>query len=127
MQSIFAAMVMGLGLMAVTLAVSPFLPGWLHADAEIYDTAARYFFIVSLPMLFRSATIIFSSCLRAAGDTRTPMRVSLLMNLTNIGFNALLIFPPARCGWEASCCPGQGWGWKAPPLPLPCPIWSAAH
>lgn len=110
MQSIFAAVVMGLGLMILTLAVSPFLPGWLHADAEIYDTAAHYFFIVSLPMLFRSATIIFSSCLRAAGDTRTPMRVSLLMNLTNICFNALLIFPTGTVRLGNLVLPGAGLG-----------------
>lgn len=110
MQSVFAAIVMGLGLMAITLAVTPFLPGWLHADAEIYDTSARYFFIVCLPMLFRSFTIIFSSCLRAAGDTRTPMRVSILMNLVNICLNAVLIFPTGMINLFGYALPGAGLG-----------------
>ncbi len=110
MQSIFAVLVMGLGLMAITLAVTPFLPGWLHAEEVIYDTSARYFFIVSLPMLFRASSIIFSSCLRAAGDTRTPMRVSILMNIVNICLNAVLIFPTGTVTLFGFAFPGAGLG-----------------
>ena len=56
------------------------MPVWMQADSEIAETAGKYFFILYTPMLLRAASIIFGTALRAAGDTRTPMRVSLLMN-----------------------------------------------
>ncbi|MDE7121913.1 MAG: MATE family efflux transporter, partial [Oscillospiraceae bacterium] len=45
------------------------------------------------PMLFRTASIVFGTILRAAGDTKTPLRVSTAMNLINTALNFLLIYP----------------------------------
>lgn len=111
-QSLYAIVLLGIVLGAVTLLAAPYLPGWLNADAEIYDESARYFAIVSLPMLFRASSIICASCLRAAGDTRTPMLVSLMMNATNILLNALLIFPAREMTLLGRACfiPGAGLG-----------------
>ena len=55
----------------------------------IRDLAARYFCILYTPMLFRAATVIFGTVLRAAGDTRTPMRVGAAVNLINVALNFL--------------------------------------
>ena len=44
-------------------------------------------------MLFRTASIIFGTILRAAGDTKTPMKIGVLVNLTNVILNFLLIYP----------------------------------
>ena len=44
-------------------------------------------------MLFRSAIIIFGALLRAVGDTKTPMRIGLLVNIINVVLNFLLIYP----------------------------------
>lgn len=77
----------------ITVGLSPLIPGWLNAAPEIRDTAGQYFAIVSLPMLFRASSIIFASALRASGNTRTPMLVSLAMNAINVVLNFLLIFP----------------------------------
>lgn len=112
MQSVFAVLILGTLVGLVTVGVSPYLPGWLNASEEIDAEAGRYFAIVCLPMVFRASTIIFGSALRAAGDTRTPMLVSLLMNATNIVLNALLIFPARTVTWfgHAVALPGMGWG-----------------
>ena len=45
-----------------------------------------------MPMLFRTASIIFGTLLRAAGDTKTPMKIGVLVNLTNVVLNFLLIY-----------------------------------
>ena len=44
-------------------------------------------------MLPRTASIIFGTVLRAAGDTRTPMKVGIIVNCINIVLNFLLIYP----------------------------------
>ena len=92
-QSLFFIVLLGAAVGAVTLAVSPYLPGWLHAEEKIRPDASAYFSIVCLPMLFRASSAICGSDLRAAGDTRTPMRVGILMNGINVVLNLLLIFP----------------------------------
>lgn len=93
MQSVILTVLVGLALTVITLGVSPFLPRWLGGDPEILQDASRYFAIVCAPMLFRAATTIFGAVLRAAGNTKTPMLVNLLMNAVNILLNFLLISP----------------------------------
>ena len=44
-------------------------------------------------MLPRAASIIFGTVLRAAGDTKTPMKIGVLVNLINVVLNFLLIYP----------------------------------
>ena len=92
-QSALAVLVAGGAFTALTLSLSPFIPGWMNADAAIRPEASRYFFIIYTPMLLRAATVIFGTVLRASGDTRTPMKVNLLVNAVNVVMNFLLIYP----------------------------------
>ncbi len=92
-QSVLAVLVTGLFFTAMTLGLSRQVPVWMQVDEPIRDLAARYFFILYLPMLPRTATVIFGTVLRAAGDSRTPMRVGLAVNLINVVLNFLLIYP----------------------------------
>ena len=92
-QSVLAALAAGLFFTVVTLSLSPFIPGWMNAQEDIRPVASRYFFIIYTPMLLRAATVVFGTVLRASGDTRTPMRVNLLVNIVNVVLNYLLIYP----------------------------------
>ena len=92
-QAVLCTAAVGVFATAVTLALSPFIPRWMNADPAIRELAGRYFFILYAPMLFRTASLIFGTCLRAAGDTRTPMRVGVLVNALNVALNFLLIYP----------------------------------
>ena len=111
-QSVIFTLIMGAALTVLTLAASPFLPGWLGAKEDIYRDAALYFAIICAPMLFRAASILFAAVLRAVGDTRTPMAINILMNLCNVTLNFLLINPPSvwRLGGAAVSIPGAGLG-----------------
>lgn len=91
-QSIIIAAVLGVFMGIITLAISPFLPRWLGADPAIQRDASVYFAIVCLPMIFRTATIVFGAVLRATGDMKTPMIVNLIMNIVNIVLNFFLIY-----------------------------------
>ena len=92
-QSVLAALVSGAVFTVATLSLSGLIPGWMNADEAIRPEASRYFFIIYTPMLLRAASVIFGTALRASGDTRTPMKVNLLMNLVNVILNYLLIYP----------------------------------
>ena len=91
-QTVYVALALGILVGFLALAVSDVLPGWMGAEPAVQEEASRYFFIISLPMLFRSAMILFSAVLRASGDTRTPMVVNLLINGLNILLNFFLIY-----------------------------------
>ena len=112
MQSLLTAVVTGAAFTALTLSLSGAIPRWMQADAAIRETASTYFFILYLPMAFRTAQIIFGVVLRAAGDTRTPMRVSVLENAVNVALNVLLIYPTrtVRLFSGSFVCPGAGLG-----------------
>ena len=92
-QAVLAVLVIGTLFTAVTLGLSAQVPRWMQVDPAIRSSASRYFFILYLPMLPRVASILFGTVLRAAGDTRTPMRVGIWVNLLNVILNFLLIYP----------------------------------
>lgn len=92
-QAVLTVVLSGLFFTALTLGLSKYVPVWMQVAPEIQSLAAQYFFILYAPMLFRTATIIFGTLLRAVGDSKTPMRVGLLVNGINVVLNFLLIYP----------------------------------
>ena len=78
--------------MAITLWMAPHVPVWMGAEKAIHADATRYFIFINLPMIFRAATIIFASAIRATGDTKTPMIVNVWVNVINIGLNYVFIY-----------------------------------
>lgn len=91
-QAVFAVLVVGVAFTVITLAISPLVPVLMRVEPSLRKTAGIYFFILYTPMLFRAASIIFGAVLRSAGDTKTPMRVGVLVNIVNIVLNFFLIF-----------------------------------
>lgn len=86
------ALLVGGILMVVTLWMAPHVPVWMGAEKAIHADATRYFIFINLPMIFRAATIIFGSAIRATGDTKTPMIVNVWVNVINIGLNYVFIY-----------------------------------
>jgi len=107
-QAVLAALVSGILFTVLALGLSGKVPMWMQVDSSIQSLASRYFFILYTPMLARTATIIFGTLLRAVGDTKTPMRVGLLVNVVNVLLNFFMIYPTRR--WNGIWIPGAGWG-----------------
>lgn len=107
-QAVFVTIVTGILTTIITLAVSPFIPVWMQVDKSIQALSSTYFAIIYAPMLFRSATIIFSTVLRASGDSKTPMRVGICVNIINVALNFFLIFPSRSV--YGVCIPGADMG-----------------
>lgn len=111
-QSVLAVLAAGVLFTAVPLLLSRQVPVWMQVDPSIRELAGRYFFILYTPTLFRAATVIFGTVLRAAGDTKTPMRVGILVNITNVVLNFLLIYETRTVTVLGVTAPiwGAGWG-----------------
>ena len=92
-QSVSVTLLSGVLFTLLTLSLSPLVPVWMQVDVPLRPLAAKYFFILYTPMLPRAAMILFGTVLRAAGDTKTPMQVGVLVNVVNVLFNFLLIYP----------------------------------
>ncbi len=111
-QAVLVTLIVGSFFTALTLSLSRVIPVWMQVDEPIQKLAGQYFFILYLPMLPRTATIIFGTALRAAGDTKTPMKVGILVNIVNVVLNFLLIYPTRTLnifGYQF-WMPGAGWG-----------------
>lgn len=109
-QAVLTVLVIGFIFTAATLSLSGMIPVWMQVKEGIRETASTYFFILYTPMLFRTATIIFGTVLRAAGDTKTPMKIGVVVNLTNVVLNFLLIYSTRPILNGAVMMPGAGMG-----------------
>lgn len=92
-QAVFVVITVGIFFTILTQSLSGVIPVWMQVDENIRDAAAGYFRIIYAPMLFRSANIIFGMVLRSSGDTKTPMRTGIVVNIINIVLNFFLIYP----------------------------------
>ncbi len=92
-QAVIVVLAVGVVFTALPLALSRQVPRWMQVDEGIRELASAYFFILYLPTLPRTATTIFGTVLRAAGDTKTPMKVGVLVNIMNVVLNFILIYP----------------------------------
>ena len=111
-QAVLVTLVLGIVFTIVPVTLSGMVPVWMQVDERIQSVAATYFFILYLPMLPRTASTIFGTVLRAAGDTKTPMKSGILVNVINVVLNFLMIYP-TRTITVASLqivIPGAGWG-----------------
>jgi len=111
-QAVLVALVVGVLVMAATLSLSGQIPIWMQADAAIRKMASRYFFTLYTASLFRTMLIIFGTVLRAAGDTKTPLKVNTAVNIINVILNFCFIYSTRTVvlfGKEI-LIPGMGWG-----------------
>ncbi len=94
-QALLLCSVSGIICGGVAVTLSPYIPVWMGADDMVQGQASLYFLIISVPMVFRSATTILGAAIRATQDTKTPMLISMGANLLNMGLNYILIY---ACG-----------------------------
>ncbi len=111
-QAVLIVLAIGTLFTILSLSLSGVIPVWMQVDEDIRGLASTYFFILYLPMLPRTASIIFGTVLRAAGDTKSPMKIGLLVNIVNVILNFLLIYETRTieiCSFEM-VMPGAGMG-----------------
>lgn len=91
-QTMILVLVSGGIIGGLSMALSPIIPKLMGADEAIQSQASWYFFIISAPMIFRVASMLFGSAIRATKDTATPMLINFAANILNVGLNYLFIY-----------------------------------
>ena len=111
-QAVLMVLVVGSLFTLLTVGLSSQIPVWMQVEQEIQEVAGRYFLILYAPMLFRTASIIFGNVLRAVGDTKTPMKIGVIVNIVNVILNFLFIYPVRKVEiWgKTVTIYGTGWG-----------------
>lgn len=92
-QALLFNICFGLAMACLAVTLSEPLPRWLGAEENLWQDATVYFRIIGLSMPFLLLSTLLSNMIRCAGDTKTPMILNLLINMFNIIFNFLLIYP----------------------------------
>ena len=111
-QAVIVTVCAGVTFTVLTLSLSGVIPVWMQVAETVRPLATQYFCILYTPMLFRAATSIFGTVLRAAGDTKTPMKVGVWVNIINVTLNFLVIYPtrPLNVLGVTFTMPGAGMG-----------------
>ncbi|WP_277630724.1 MATE family efflux transporter [Atopococcus tabaci] len=65
---------------------------FMGGEPETVAIGAIYFRIICISYLFQSFNMGISGALRGIGDTKTPMKINLRVNLLNVFGNAVLIY-----------------------------------
>lgn len=92
-HAILAIVFIGLPICIVNIALYRMIPLWMGADVDVLPLAAKYNLIVAIGRFFNVSSMILNSAFRGYGDTKTPLLVNVLMNVVNVIFNFILIYP----------------------------------
>ncbi|EWG10041.1 MATE family efflux transporter [Cytobacillus firmus] len=91
-QSVVLAILFGLLTGVITLFFAEPLLKLMGIEADVLEAGSLYFRIVGIPSIFMSLMFVLSAILRGAGDTKTPMKVSIMINIINAVLDYVLIF-----------------------------------
>jgi putative MATE family efflux protein len=93
-QSIYMAIVVGLTLAVFGRIFSSSILKLFFGGTEIkvFNIGISYFNIVLINLPFFVLDIVVSSAMRGAGDTKTPMIITGIVNIINVILNTVLIF-----------------------------------
>lgn len=97
-QSVILSAVVGVLFGLVTLFFAKPILLIMGAEPDVLKEAVIYFRIVAVPAVLIALMTILGSILRSAGDTKTPMKVGLWVNLIHIVLDYVLIFGISSIG-----------------------------
>ena len=105
-QLVYAVTAVSLLLMVVALLFRQHLLSLLfgHLDADVMDSALIYFLLTALSYPFIALYNAGAALFRSMGNSKVSMFNSVLMNIINVGVNAVLIY-----GFQMGAA-GAGWG-----------------
>lgn len=92
-HAVLTILFVGIPITLIIALLSRMIPLWMGAEPDVLELAARYNLIVASGRFFMLTSTILNSAFRGYGDTRTPLVVNSAMNVVNVIFNFLLIYP----------------------------------
>ncbi|WP_141395219.1 MULTISPECIES: MATE family efflux transporter [Bacillus] len=91
-QAILLSIIVGLFFGIFTLLFASPILKLMGADDHVLSLGTIYFQIVAIPSILISLMFVLSSILRGTGDTKTPMKVSIWINVIHIFLDYIFIF-----------------------------------
>lgn len=91
-QSVLLSVVMGFLIGIISFFFAGPILSVMGASSEVLQVGIRYFQIVSVPSIVISLFYTVGAVLRGSGDTKTPLRIGLWMNIVHIILDYVLIF-----------------------------------
>jgi len=91
-QSVIAALALSCMCVVPVIIAAPLLVGLFGVDATVIAPATSFVRLVMLCIPQSAVLFVIGSALRAAGDTRTPLAIGLLVNVVNVIGNYVFIF-----------------------------------
>lgn len=91
-QSIIIALFLGFIIGISNLIFAKNIISILGAEARVLADALPYFLVVAVPSVFLCIMMVLTAALRGSGDTKNPMKVSIIVNLVNVVLDYILIF-----------------------------------
>ncbi|ANU20652.1 MATE family efflux transporter [Planococcus plakortidis] len=91
-QSIILAIIFGILTGLATWFFAEPLLRLMGIEEEVLELGSLYFRIVGIPSVIMSLMFVMSAILRGAGDTKTPMMISIVINGINAVLDYVLIF-----------------------------------
>lgn len=110
-QAILTIFSLGIPMTILLFCLARYIPIWMGGAPEILDTAQTYNQIFSISMMFRCMTMVLTSIYRGYGDSKTPMKVNITVNLLNVVGNFLMIFPTREITVLGFTFTMFGFGW----------------
>ena len=91
-QSVMVTFALGTGIGVGTYVLAPWSMSVMGAAPEVHPGATFYLRAQAVAMLFLALNLVATGAMRGAGDTRTPLYLSIFLNVIHLGGNYLLIF-----------------------------------
>jgi len=91
-QSVLLSIIFSLFFAAVFYFFAPSLLTLMGGDTEVIKLGTGYLRVMTPGFVFMVLAFIVTAALRGAGETKTPMKVNILVNILNIVGNYLFIF-----------------------------------
>ena len=93
-QLIYVVTALALGVTVIAVVLRRPIITLIYGDIEdvVHSAASGYFFITALSYPFLAVYNANAALFRAAGNSKMPMRIAVLVNIINIGGNAFMIF-----------------------------------
>lgn len=89
---ILTQMFLALPIVVLSISFAPSLMKLLGAHTDTISIGNTYFRIIMLGFIFQAFNFSIFASLRGAGDTKTPMKINILVNLLNVFGNLVLIY-----------------------------------
>ncbi|SDC28440.1 MATE family efflux transporter [Halanaerobium congolense] len=91
-QSVLMSIIFSIVFASIFYFFAPGLLNFMGGEAEVVKLGTGYLRVMTPGFIFMVLAFIVTAALRGAGETKTPMKVNILVNILNVLGNYLLIF-----------------------------------